>query len=227
MAEINNYENVETLDKLNWQAHQSPNIANNNVEYESPMVVKSISHPPQDRKQEYAQPDIVPEGLYMKCGQPALEVNNNQTWLKKIIYSGKFYDIYKADAWFVAGKDGVTSVVIKTVKDITDTISDTYLRLEIEMLKSIPENPNVVKILATCTKQGNPTYLIMEFANYGDLKTFLVFNRKQMTSVTDHHKQFLSFAIDVAKGMEHLADQNVSERSMNIMNISKSDYEVG
>ncbi|XP_070547640.1 fibroblast growth factor receptor 1-A-like [Ptychodera flava] len=218
MVEINHYENVETLDTLDRQ-HQSPNIANNNVEYESPMVVKSTLHPSQDRKQEYAQPHIVHDDPYMKCGQLALEVNNNQTWLKKIIYSGKFYDIYKADAWFIAGKDGVTSVVIKKVKDITDTISDTYLRLEIEMMKPIPRNQNVVELHATCTKHGNPTYLILEFANYGDLKTFLVCNRKQMTSVTDHHKQFLSLAIDVAKGMGHLADQNVLHRFLSAKHI--------
>ncbi|XP_070547507.1 fibroblast growth factor receptor 3-like isoform X2 [Ptychodera flava] len=210
MVATHEYEDVESTHTLTYQPSNIGNI----TEYESPVVFKSTLLPLHDRSNESAQPEFVPEDPYMKCGEHAFEVNNNQTWLKKIIHSGTFYDVHKADAWFIAGQDGVTSVVIKKAKDMADMNSESNLKSEIEMMKSIPENPNVVQLLATCTKPGNPTYLIMEFANYGDLKTFLVFNRKRMTSVNDHHKQFLSFVIDVAKGMRHLADQNVLHRCL-------------
>ncbi|XP_070547404.1 fibroblast growth factor receptor 3-like [Ptychodera flava] len=202
MVGTHDYDDVESIHTLTYQPPNTGNV----TEYEPPVVLRSTLLSLHDRSNE--RPEFVPEDPYMKCGEHALEVNNNQTWLKKIIHSGTFYDVHKADAWFIAGKDGVTSVVIKKAKDMTDMNSESNLKSEIEMMKSIPENSNVVQLLATCTKPGNPTYLIMEFANYGDLKTFLVFNRKRITSVTDHHKQFLSFAIDVAKGMRHLAEQN-------------------
>ncbi|XP_070547375.1 fibroblast growth factor receptor 2-like isoform X2 [Ptychodera flava] len=212
MNEIHDYDDAATLDVFN--SEETPRVENTRAEYASSSLCVSLVTPMVNTNREYAQPDVIPEDPYMKCGEHVFEVNSNQTCLKKILHSGKFYDIYKADAWFVAGQDGVTSVVIKTPKDVADKNSDASLRSEIETMKSIPPNGHLVKLLATCTKGGNLTYLIMEFANYGNLKTFLVYNRERITSVTDHHKQFLSFAIDVAKGMKYLAEQKILHRCL-------------
>jgi fibroblast growth factor receptor 3 len=89
---------------------------------------------------------------------------------------------------------------------------------EMEIMKMIGKHVNVISLLGCCTQDG-PLFILMEFALHGNLRDFL---RKHRPSSgyesaiganlddTLMTKDLLSFAYQVAKGMEYLALKKVS-----------------
>lgn len=90
---------------------------------------------------------------------------------------------------------------------------------EMEMMKMIGKHINIINLLGCCT-QGGPLYVVVEYAPYGNLRDFLRQHRpssgyevalgddKEKNTLTQ--KDLVSFAYQVAKGMEYLASRRVS-----------------
>lgn len=91
---------------------------------------------------------------------------------------------------------------------------------EMEMMKMIGKHINIINLLGCCTQNG-PLYVIVEFAPHGNLRDFLRQHRpssgyepaigmveKEKKTLTQ--KDLVSFAYQVAKGMEYLASRRVS-----------------
>jgi serine/threonine protein kinase len=90
---------------------------------------------------------------------------------------------------------------------------------EMEMMKMIGKNINIINLLGCCT-QGGPLYVVMEYAPHGNLRDFL---RQHLSSSgydpaistdlkekkTLTQKDLVSFAYQVARGMEYLASRRV------------------
>lgn len=92
---------------------------------------------------------------------------------------------------------------------------------EMEMMKMIGKHINIINLLGCCT-QGGPLYVIVEYAPFGNLRDFLRQHRASSTSgyelavgITEKEKKTLtqkdlvSFAYQVAKGMQYLASRRV------------------
>ena len=75
---------------------------------------------------------------------------------------------------------------------------------EYNLLKEV-DHPHVIKLLGACTDRRGPVYLIMEFAKYGSLRSYLRLGRSTGISSMD----IISYAWQVAKGMTYLADIKV------------------
>lgn len=85
----------------------------------------------------------------------------------------------------------------------------------------IGKHVNIINLLGCCCKDG-PLYVIVEYAPHGNLKDFLrghrfgTANYEDMISGGDKEKKILtqkeliSFAYQIARGMEHLASRRVS-----------------
>lgn len=91
---------------------------------------------------------------------------------------------------------------------------------EMEMMKMIGKHINIINLLGCCT-QGGPLYVVVEYAPYGNLRDFLrqhrpssgyelaVGEKKEKKTLTQ--KDLVSFAYQVARGMEYLASRRVRE----------------
>ncbi|XP_037049636.1 fibroblast growth factor receptor homolog 1-like [Bradysia coprophila] len=84
---------------------------------------------------------------------------------------------------------------------------------EIDIMKNIGKHKNIVNLLGCCTHDGGPPYAIIEYAHKGNLSSFLRENRRLTL------KQLISFANQVARGMEHLASINCIHRDLAARNV--------
>lgn len=90
---------------------------------------------------------------------------------------------------------------------------------EMEMMKMIGKHINIINLLGCCT-QGGPLFVVVEYAPYGNLRDFLrqhrpssgcdisIGEKKEKKTLTQ--KDLVSFAYQVARGMEYLASRRVS-----------------
>lgn len=91
---------------------------------------------------------------------------------------------------------------------------------EMEMMKMIGKHINIINLLGCCTQKG-PLFVVVEYAPHGNLRDFLRQHRsspgyepaigiveKERKTLTQ--KDLVSFAYQVARGMEYLASRSVS-----------------
>lgn len=103
----------------------------------------------------------------------------------------------------------------------TDGHTDTEMMdlvSEMEMMKMIGKHVNIINLLGCCTQDG-PLYVLVEFALHGNLRDFLRQHRPSSgyepaigSNLKDTltQKDLVSFAYQVARGMEYLASRKVS-----------------
>lgn len=107
---------------------------------------------------------------------------------------------------------------------------------EMEMMKMIGKHVNIINLLGCCTQDG-PLYVLVEFALHGNLRDFLRQHRpssgyepaigsSNIKELTLTQKDLVSFAYQVARGMEYLASRKVSRICYNfrIQRPSFDDY---
>lgn len=94
---------------------------------------------------------------------------------------------------------------------------------EMEMMKMIGKHINIINLLGCCTQKG-PLFVVVEYAPHGNLRDFLRQHRsspgyepaigiveKERKTLTQ--KDLVSFAYQVARGMEYLASRSVSSKN--------------
>ncbi|XP_033221595.1 tyrosine-protein kinase hopscotch isoform X2 [Belonocnema kinseyi] len=86
---------------------------------------------------------------------------------------------------------------------------------EISIMKTL-KHPNVVEILGVISEPD--VCLVMEFLKHGSLQSYLAINRE----VLDHRK-LLSFALDIATGMDYLGRKSIVHRDLATRNILVAD----
>ncbi|XP_070552058.1 fibroblast growth factor receptor 4-like [Ptychodera flava] len=147
---------------------------------------------------------------YMKPGEFPFEFPSDRLHITETLYTSTFFRIVKGIAWFIDGKDGPSAVAIKTEIKSKDPQHQSDLLQEIQLMKKIHSDENVIRMLGYCAEEV-PIVLIMEYASYGNLKTYLKENRQLFTpgKHESSRNQMLAFATDVANGMKHLQRNKV------------------
>lgn len=97
----------------------------------------------------------------------------------------------------------------------------TDLVSEMEIIKMVGKHINIINMLGCCT-QGGPLFVLVEFAPHGNLRDFLRQHRPSSgyepaigEDIQDNRnvltqKDLVSFAFQVARGMEYLSSRRVS-----------------
>lgn len=123
----------------------------------------------------------------------------------------------KKKSYFVARK--ITNICYFTLY-IIDGHTDTEMMdlvSEMEMMKVIGKHVNIINLLG-CSTQDGPLFVLVEFAQHGNLRDFLRQHRPSSgyepaigSNLKDTltQKDLVSFSYQVARGMEYLASRKV------------------
>ncbi|XP_015775536.1 PREDICTED: angiopoietin-1 receptor-like isoform X4 [Acropora digitifera] len=139
--------------------------------------------------------------------------------------SGAFGVVYKGE---ICGKNGeITPCAVKALKASATDEEMRDLYNELEIMSNIGSHPNLVNLLGACTKDGN-LLVVLEIAENGSLIEFL----KKIRSKNENYEgegaavsgglstdMKLSIALDVAKGMAHLASHRCIHRDLAARNV--------
>ncbi|CAK9808362.1 Fibroblast growth factor receptor homolog 1 [Anthophora quadrimaculata] len=162
----------------------------------------------------------------------AWELPREHLTLGNTLGEGAFGKVVRAQT--NTGKPGIPSVVaVKMLKEGHTDAEMMDLVSEMEMMKMIGKHVNIINLLGACT-QGGPLYVVVEFAPHGNLRDFLRDHRpssgyeptigqepKEKKTLTQ--KDLVSFAYQVARGMEYLASRRCIHRDLAARNVLVSD----
>lgn len=149
------------------------------------------------------------------------EWSRNQLTLGQTLGEGAFGRVVMAEAHGMEKGAGSMVVAVKMVKEGHTDADMASLVREMEVMKMNKHN-NIINLLGCCSQDG-PLYVIVEYAPHGNLKDFLKKHRPiSEFEVGIHHgptaamrkevlpKDLITYALEVARGMEYLASRRVS-----------------
>lgn len=160
---------------------------------------------------------------------PDWEFPRENLAIGKTLGEGAFGKVLQADALHLK-QPGVASIV--AVKMLKEGHTDTEmidLVSEMDMMKVIGRHMNIINLLGVCTQDG-PLYVIVEFAEHGNLRDFLRKHRPasgyerangEKPPLTE--KQLVSFSRQIAKGMEYLGSKKCIHRDLAARNVLVAD----
>ncbi|XP_046362348.1 fibroblast growth factor receptor 2-like isoform X2 [Haliotis rufescens] len=154
---------------------------------------------------------------------------------------GAFGLVVKGVALGIQGMPGNTTVAVKMLKEDATDREMTDLMQEMEVMKFIGSHKNIINLLGCCTQRG-PLYVIVEYAPNGNLRDFLKKHRPPNSGypctsgyerpiITDElsdykpltQKDLISYAYQVARGMEYLATKHCIHRDLAARNVLVTD----
>ncbi|XP_053167652.1 proto-oncogene tyrosine-protein kinase receptor Ret isoform X2 [Hemicordylus capensis] len=166
---------------------------------------------------------------------PKWEFPRKNLVLGKTLGEGEFGKVVKATAFRLKGKAGYTTVAVKMLKENASNSELRDLLSEFNLLKQV-NHPHVIKLYGACSQDG-PLYLIVEYAKYGSLRSFLRESRKvgpsyvgndanRNSSYLDNPDEraltmgdLISFAWQISRGMQYLAEMKLVHRDLAARNV--------
>ncbi|XP_072388296.1 uncharacterized protein Ret [Diabrotica undecimpunctata] len=177
---------------------------------------------------------------------PKWEFPRSQLVIEQTLGEGEFGKVLRAKANNICGKQGYTTVAVKTLKDDARESELNDLLSEYQLLKEV-SHPNVIRLLGVSTTPGGPVYLIIEYAEFGSLRNYLRRTRHLQNNSTEpqillkddpvgHYdepkvsditpKDLLSFAWQICNGMGYLSDMKLVHRDLAARNVLLADDKV-
>uniref|UniRef100_A0A8C8RUE3 Proto-oncogene tyrosine-protein kinase receptor Ret n=1 Tax=Pelusios castaneus TaxID=367368 RepID=A0A8C8RUE3_9SAUR len=177
----------------------------------------------------------VPVDTFKIPEDPKWEFPRKNLVLGKTLGEGEFGKVVKATAFRLKGKAGYTTVAVKMLKENASQSELRDLLSEFNLLKQV-NHSHVIKLYGACSQDG-PLYLIVEYAKYGSLRSFLRESRKvgpsyvgsdanRNSSYLDNPDEraltmgdLISFAWQISRGMEYLAEMKLVHRDLAARNV--------
>ncbi|CAG9855416.1 unnamed protein product [Phyllotreta striolata] len=157
------------------------------------------------------------------------EIPRDLLVLGKNLGEGAFGRVVKAEASNIVKPGSKSVVAVKMLKEGHTDNEMMDLVSEMEMMKMIGKHMNIINLLGCCT-QGGPLFVIVEYAPFGNLRDFLRQHRPSSgyelavgEKKTLTQKDLVSFAYQVARGMEYLASRRCIHRDLAARNVLVSD----
>ncbi|XP_074641285.1 fibroblast growth factor receptor 4-like [Tubulanus polymorphus] len=171
---------------------------------------------------------------------PDWEIPRDTLVLGKPLGHGAFGQVIKGEIL-----DGSYPVAVKMLKDDATDRELADLVTEMEVMKLIGKHSNIINLIGCCTQNG-PLYVIVEFAVHGNLRDFLrqrrpaqshrdtsgyelpVMNMDGKDTKSLCYKHLVSFAYQIARGMEYLASKQCIHRDLAARNclVATEDFKI-
>ena len=103
-----------------------------------------------------------------------------------MIGSGNFGAVYKGTLNGLYKSSNKISIAIKTVSSIETNIEFVAIEAfisEIKIMSIVDPHLNLVNMIGSCTSdftETNQLWLLLEYCQYGDLKNYLIGNKKNI-----------------------------------------------
>jgi len=153
---------------------------------------------------------------------PRWEIPRNQVRVQEKLAEGFFGQVHK-------GNYNTKKCAVKSLKNNPSAKDFSDLFAEIQTLKQVcnPTHRNIINLIGVCTEQPGPVYVILEFAEHGNLRDFLRKYRKFHTDYPNNNDNLLpltrynllDFGLQVCKGMTYLHEKNVVHRDLASRNV--------
>ncbi|XP_055612956.1 fibroblast growth factor receptor homolog 1-like, partial [Uranotaenia lowii] len=161
------------------------------------------------------------------------EFQRNKLSLGESLGEGAFGKVVMAEAQGLVKDQALTIVAVKMLKENHTDANVKGLVCEMEIMKMIGKHVNIINLLGCCCTDG-PLYVIVEYAPHGNLKDFLRSHRfglaNDFVKVSEERKkeiliekELISFAYQIARGMEYLASRSCIHRDLAARNVLVSD----
>ncbi|XP_071799993.1 tyrosine-protein kinase receptor Tie-1-like [Asterias amurensis] len=178
------------------------------------------------RRDARPAPPPEPQPTYKDVGLPIWANPWSVLWEdlmvgNKVLGKGHFGEVSDG---VVRVKGDLCRAAIKKLKENATSADRQHFLEELKTMTLHGSHPNLVKILGACQHEGI-LYVAMEYLSNGDLRCYL----RKARSMEDEGQASLSpqkllrFALDVAKGMQHLAAHGVIHRDLAARNILLDD----
>uniref|UniRef100_A0A0K8VRL3 Tyrosine kinase receptor Cad96Ca n=3 Tax=Bactrocera latifrons TaxID=174628 RepID=A0A0K8VRL3_BACLA len=155
------------------------------------------------------------------------EFDRSNIRLKSLLGEGNFGQVWKAEADNLSGHFGGTRIVaVKTIRKFNPQSS---LKEEADIMRKLGSHQNVVTLLGVCL-EIEPHMLIMEYAMRGRLLSLLRAARSAVnilpasvpggrSSTPLSPRTLGGFALDIACGMEYIAEKRIVHRDLAARNV--------
>ncbi|KAL4222693.1 hypothetical protein ACF0H5_018734 [Mactra antiquata] len=142
------------------------------------------------------------------------DLDRNDITFETLIKTGHFANIYKAK---LRGRND--AVVAKTLKENYSTDDELLMKAKINFTGQIVgDHPNVLKFVgAVISDDAMGPFIIYEYCQHGTLKDYLVDNKNHLS--IELQENLFRFGLDIAKGMEYLAEKGIVHRRLAARNI--------
>ncbi|KAK7499781.1 hypothetical protein BaRGS_00008872 [Batillaria attramentaria] len=169
---------------------------------------------------------------YARLPPDPAEFPRERLQLEDKLGSGKFGTVYRALALSLSRSGKWERVAVKMMKEAaTEGEKSDFIR-EMSLLRSLPPHPHLVGFLAYCTK-SDPTLIIMEFCEHGDLMSHLRKRRPGNSASPGNAlsndlvaRDLFTFALHTARGMAHIANHKIVHRDVATRNVLLTERNV-
>ena len=142
------------------------------------LVLKSLSGDPTkiDKRR------TINEQIYLLSYNYEVEIERSSFKTDSILGSGNFGTIFKGRKINAEGRTINTPVAIKTLTNKMDDEALFSLICEMKILSNLKAHSNIVNLIGCCTAEytkNGSLWLLLEYCDTGDMKTFLIENRNE------------------------------------------------
>ncbi|XP_078674918.1 focal adhesion kinase 1-like isoform X12 [Branchiostoma floridae x Branchiostoma belcheri] len=166
-----------------------------------------------EESDDYAE--IVDDDDYSMPATKDYEIARDKIVLGAIIGEGQFGDVHRGV--YKSKEEGNLDVAVKTCKmDCTDTVAEKFLE-EAYTMKQF-DHPHIIRLIGVCTDR--PIWIIMELANFGELRSFLQSNKASLDLAT-----LILYAYQLSTALSYLESKKFVHRDIAARNVLVAAYD--
>lgn len=160
------------------------------------------------------------------CYDTKREISRSSFTITKQIGTGNFGTVSKGELKGLYSPNSKTTVAIKSTKGPLEGTELRDFLHEIKVMSYTKAHLNLVSMIGSCSSEienEKEMWLIIEFCHLGDLKTFIIQNKKAILNSTQNDcfndRHLILWAHDISKGMEFLSNQHIMHGDLAARNI--------